>query len=508
MTTPRPWLLVCAVCGLFTSLIASAAEQTPADASQLIDQHVAAQLKAAGITPSPLADDAEFLRRVHLDLHGVVPTAERVKAFLADQSAGKRAKVIDDLLADPRFAAHLADQWDDYLIPMTDDPRASRAKLRAWLEEAFHTKSWDRVAQELVTATGNREKNGAVAYLLKGRETLTPPEVTDLFSQYFLGMRMNCAQCHDHPFTSWKQTDYWGLASFFTQIQYTDRRQQKSQTISDDLKINIDKLEEAARLRAPRFLGGDALELQPDMPHRQALAKWLTAPDNPYFARAMVNRMWANCFGRGIVEPFDDMHPANKATHPELLAELSLRFANSGFDLRFLARTICNSEAYQRTSIPTAGNERDATLYSHMTIKLLTPEQLYDSLAVVLPPTRDRKGGGGSADPREEFVTFFRADGEVTSYNRGIPQLLRMMNSPERISPRSESATVRNIVVGASSEEQAIEALVLHMLARKPTAEEQKIFGEFVKQHPGTRDEAYAEVLWSLLNCSEFTLNH
>lgn len=488
---------------------AIAREATVGDASRLIDEQVAAKLKSAEIPASPTTDDVEFLRRVYLDLHGVVPTPERVVSFLADQAADKRAKVIDELLADPRFAAHLADLWDDYLIPTAEDPRATRQRLNAWLQESFHTKPWDQIARDLVTAAGHRDQNPAVLYLLKGRETLNPAEITDLVSQYFLGMRLNCAQCHDHPFTTWKQSDYWGLAAFFTEVKYTDRRQQKSGLISDNSAIDITKLEEAARLRQLKFLGGDEYAPQTGVAHRQALADWLTSPRNPYFARAMVNRLWANFFGRGLVDPFDDMHPTNKPSHPELLAELSARFIDSGFDLRFLCRSICNSTPYQRTSRPASGNESDALLYSHMTIKLLSPEQLYDSLAVVLPTTRERKRPAGNVDPREEFVQFFRAEGDSNSsaYNRGIPQLLRLMNSPEWLSPRSERATVRQII-GSVPDDAAIDALVLHMLARKPADDERKILNDFVSQHPASREEAYAEVLWCLLNSSEFTLNH
>ena len=497
-----------ATSGKRTSVFATDASSLAA--TRIIDERIGARLKSAGIPTSPEADDAEFLRRVHLDLHGVVPTSDRVRSFLEDSTTDKRAKITDQLLADPRFATHLADIWDDYLIPATDDPRADKQRLTAWLEEAFRSKSWDRITQELLTASGQRDKNAAVTYLLKGRETLSPAELTDLVSQYFLGIRLNCVQCHDHPFTNWKQTDYWGMAAFFTEIQYTDRRMLKSGLIRDDPAVAIDKLENADKLRAPRFLGGAELKLQSGLPHRQALAQWLTAADNRYFARATVNRMWAQFFGRGLVEPFDDMHQGNQPTHPELLAELSERFVASGYDLRHLCRAICNSAPYQRTSMPAAGNEQDATLYSHMAVKVFTPEQLYDSLSVVVPRSGERKRPGGNVDPRQEFVQFFRSEGDPnpTAYDRGIPQLLRMMNSPQWLSPRSESATVRRITESATSDAQAIDALYLHVLARKPTDNERRILHDFLSRHPSTREESYAEVLWSLLNCSEFTLNH
>jgi len=484
--------------------------QSSAALTKIIDARIDTGLKSAAIVASELASDAEFIRRIHLDLHGVVPTANRVRQFLNDSAADKRAQLIDQLLADRRFAAHLADLWDDYLIPSPDDPRTTRDRLNVWLEEAFETKSWDCIAYDLLTASGQRDNDAVVTYLLKGRETLTPAELTDMVSQYFLGMRLNCAQCHDHPFTSWKQADYWGLASFFTQIQYTDRRMQKSGVIRDNPAVDVAKLENAEKLRAPRFLRGDALTTDPKTPHRVALAEWITAPNNPYFARAMANRMWWQLFGRGLVEPVDDMHLDKPITHPELLAELTEHLVASGFDLRYLCRAICSSSAYQRTSMPSSGNENDATLYSHMAVKVLTPEQLYDSLQIVAPPSSDRKGGQRSDDPRGEFVQFFRAEGEPrpTIYDRGIPQTLRMMNSLQVWSPRNETFAVKRIIESETSHPKALDALYLHVLARVPTDDERKILDDFLERHPGPREQAYAEIMWGLLNSSEFSLNH
>ncbi|MCO6459133.1 MAG: DUF1549 domain-containing protein, partial [Pirellulaceae bacterium] len=473
-----------------------------------IDARVHERLESSGIPLSAPATDAEFLRRVCLDLHGVIPTAERVRTFLANKAANRRAALIDELLADPRFAAHLADLWDDYLMPAADDPRLAKQQLNAWLETAFRQRSWDRIVQELVTASGHRDENAAVSYLFKGRETLSPAELTDLVSQYFLGVRLNCAQCHDHPFASWTQDDYWGVAAFFTQIQYTDRRQMKSGVIRDDLALDVRKLENADRLREPRFPRGEVPELR--VARRQALALWMTSSENPFFARAMVNRIWWQLFGRGLVEPVDDMHEGHAATHPELLAELTEQFVASGHDLRFLCGAICNSQTYQRTSRPAPGNEQDRTGYSRMAVKVFTPEQLYDSLALLLPATSTPKRFVGNADPREEFVRFFRSDGDPapTVYDRGIPQTLRMLNAPQWFSPRGEAAMVRRLVEPEMEAPAALEQLYLCVLARTPTEDERQILADFLREHPGDREQAYAEILWALVNGSEFSLNH
>lgn len=490
--------------------VVSSRAMSNAAVALLINDQIAAALVSAKIPTTPAADDMEFLRRVYLDLHGIVPTADDVRAFLADSSTDKRAKTIDRLLAHRRFATHLADMWDDYLIPATDDARPDRKRFTAWLEEAFASRSWDAIAYDLLTAAGKREENAAVVYLLKGRETLTPAELTDLTSQYFLGVRLNCAQCHDHPFTTLKQADYWGVASFFTEIQYTDRRLQKSGLIRDDAGTAIEKLENAAKLQSPKFLGGEALSADSGESRRAALALWMVSVDNPYFARAMVNRTWSQLFGRGLIEPVDDMHEGNAATHPELLAALSREFSASGFDLRALYRAICNSAPYQRTSISAPDNEQETRLYGRMAVKVLTPEQLYDSLSVVMPAAGPVKNGGPKGDPREEFVQFFRSEGEpnATTYNRGIPQTLRMMNSPQLFGAENEAAAVRRIVGNEASAAEAIERLYFHVLARKPTDDERSTLDGFLAEYRGETHRAYAEILWSLLNGSEFSLNH
>jgi hypothetical protein len=480
----------------------------PRSLSGAIDKHIDARLQSANIAKSPQADDEEFVRRVYLDLHGVVPRAEQAAAFVADRSADKRAQLIDKLLADPRFAAHLADQWDDYLMPAADDLRSQKQQLKAWLAEAFQEKSWDEIATALVTAEGQREKDPQVSYLLKGRETLTPAETTDLVSQYFLGVRLNCAQCHDHPFADWKQSEYWGMAAFFTQFQYTDRRQQKSGVIRDNPGIDLTKLAETDRLRKLKFPKGDEWSTD-GTPHRQAFARWLTAEDNPYFARAAVNRVWSQLFGRGLVEPVDDLHDGNPASHPELLDDLSANFVAERFDLRAIYRAVCNTAAYQRTSRPVDGNEQDTLLLSHIRMKLLTPEQLFDSLAVVLPPTASSKRYQPANDPREEFVGFFRTEGDwdPTTYTRGIPQALRMMNSSHWGSPRLADA-VREIVGGDASNPAAVDRLYLHVLARRPTADERSIVDRHLNRRAADRDEGLTELLWSLINGGEFSLNH
>ncbi len=240
--------------------------------------------------------------------------------------------------------------------PTTSGSRADR--FRQWLAGRFNTKTWDRIATELLTATGKMEENPAVIYLIEGRLPRTVPDLTDLTSRYFLGVRLNCAQCHDHPFVKWTQQDFWGMAAFFTQIQTPGKPKQVYQVgVKDDPELTLASLKDAGTPdgflpRPPTFLGGEELPAGKGTTNRAALAAWMTSPENPYFARAMVNRTWWRLFGRGIVNPVDDMHAANPPSHPELLDLLARQFAESGFDLKFLTRAIVSSRAYQRTSRP------------------------------------------------------------------------------------------------------------------------------------------------------------
>ena len=267
---------------------------------------------------------------------------------------------------------------------------------------------------------------------------------------------------------------------------------------------------ESTKKVAPKFLEGAEPKLSASEPHRPALAKWLTSAENPYFAKAMVNRTWAQLFGSGVVNPVDDMHVDNLPSHPELLATLANQFIATGFDVKQLYRTICNSQAYQRTSKPSAGNETDRKLFSHMTVKVLMPEQLFDSLKSITNFTAPAKPGAklqaalgrGPVTPRDSFVQFFLAGAEhanTTEYEAGIPQALRLMNSRIAGNPAAAKAFVKP---GAKPPE-IIEEMYLAVLSRRPTPDEVTKLTDYLKSNTAT---GYPDVLWVLLNSSEFTL--
>jgi len=485
--------------------------------ANLIDQQVLQRLQEEKVAPSPLADDAEFLRRICLDLTGTIPSAERTAAFLNDTDPARRAKLIDELLASSDYGKHQADLWQAMLMPRSSDVRfVQREPLVKWLEGSFNeNKPWNKMVNEMLTATGTQENNGAVTFFLTNN---TVDKVNDQVARLFLGVQLQCAQCHNHPFTDWKQTDYWHMAAFFMKTQIDRAKNPKNSTgLPGVQEINTIKrgknvLPESAKILSPKFLQGEEPAVSSSKPLRPVLADWLTTANNPYFSKAMSNRTWAQLFGRGLVNPIDDLHEGNPASHPELMTELAKQFAASDFDLKYLIRAICNSQTYQRTSKP-SGNNADASpaLYSRMAVKVLSPEQLFDSLTVILG-TQSKGGAGrnagaaarnGPTTPRQAFVAFFMLDEpDPNEYQAGIPQVLRLMNSQMT----NSSTTLGKIIKDAKTPAEVIDQLYLTVLSRRPTAGEKETMLAHVKKQSDPKT-GYADILWAMLNTSEFALN-
>jgi hypothetical protein len=378
------------------------------------------------------------------------------------------------------------------------------------------------VVSDFLTATGPADQNGAVTFYLASP---TPDKVTDIVTRLFLGVQLQCAQCHNHPFTSWKQDEYWGMAAFFSKVRMNGKVKGAAKkgitlAVNETGKGKGPKLPVSARRVPPKFLQGEQPRLDRNAPYRPVLAKWLTSPENPFFARAMVNRLWGHFFGRGFVNPVDDMHDKNPASHPLLLDVLAGQFAQGGFDVKHLIRAICNSQTYQRTSKPAGDNENDDALFSHMAIKVMSPEQLFDSLESVVGGQKTKQKAATNAKkpnqakkknpagPRLAFVAFFQTEdgADPTEFQWGIPQALRLMNSPQL----SNGAALLNKVLAqkAQSPARVIEQLYLATLSRRPTAQETRRLTAYVAKQDGPPRKAYSDILWALLNSSEFSLNH
>jgi len=488
--------------------------------SRIIDDEITLRLKQEKIPVSAKTDDAEFLRRVYLDLTGILPTVETVRAFLDSKDPQKREKLIDELLNDSNYGKQLAEIWVTQMVPSDSANRALLTdNLRKWLESGFNkNKPWNKMVEELITATGNIDENGATIFFVANNGV---DKLTGTVSKLFMGVQLQCAQCHNHPFTDWKQDEYWGMAAFFARVVQNGNAKQVAKdggtiTISEGAVPKFGKkgnLPDGAKVVPAKFLGAGSPTIAKGSPARPVLARWMTSADNPYFAKAMVNRTWAHFFGRGFVNPIDDMHDGNPATHPELLVALTEQFKRNNFDVKYLVKAIVLSEAYQRTSRPTDGNETDTELFSRMYIKGLTPEQLFDSIVRVVGPPKGaldgipKKGAGGKkgGGPRDQFINFFRVEegADPLAFQDGIPQALRLMNS----ALLNKGGKALEQAVALKKPAEAIEYLYMATLSRRPTVAELESRKTYVGQQATIR-AAYGDILWALLNSSEFRLNH
>ncbi len=496
--------------------------------ARVIDAAVDQRLAAEKVQASPQADDAEFLRRVYLDLAGHIPPAAKATEFLDSTDPAKRAKLIDELLASDDYGKHMADVWKDLLVTRNSDNRfVNFDPLVEWLAKDFNRDApWGQMTRDLLTAEGPQDENGAVTVFLANN---TVDKMTDVTTKVFLGVQLQCAQCHNHPFTDWKQTEYWGMADFFMKVRLTGPRNPNKQAGSPGIaevggrRGRKMQLPDSAKTVPAKFLGGPVVNLDGKPKARPVLAKWMTTAENPYFSKAMVNRVWFQLFGRGLVNPVDDLNnDQNPPSHPQLLVDLTDQFASSGFDVKELFRAVCNSQAYQRTSKPTTENaDADPALYARMMVKVMTPEQQFDSLLQVLAPNRDPRtftpGRLGRANlpklaryrnltARSLFVLFFEAEdaSDPTEYQQGIPQALRLMNGPQF----NNAASLNFLVKRNSTPEENIDRLFLAALSRRPTADEQEHMTAYLAKHRTEAHDGYEDVMWVLLNCSEFVLNH
>ncbi|MBN9122872.1 MAG: DUF1553 domain-containing protein, partial [Planctomycetes bacterium] len=469
------------------------------------------------------ADDAAFFRRINLALAGLVPVPSEVRLFLADADPHKRAKAIDKLLASPAYANHMTTTWRGWLLPeAVTDPQIAQTVpgFETWLRARIQTNvPFDRFVTELLTAPlGGRpsarpnpdDPDGTVNPLAFYTAKQGKPEnLAAAASRLFLGVQIECAQCHDHPFGKWSRDQFWGMAAFFAGVEQQGGGLRE---VFDRRELSIPG---ADRTVPATFLDDKEPEWQFRKSPRVTLATWITRPDNPYFARATVNRLWGFVFGVGLVDPIDDFNDKNAPSHPELLDRLAKAFVESGYDTKFVLRAILLSETFQRSSATTHPGQKDVRLYARFPAQGLTPEQLFDSLSVVIGNGLEGPGGAYLQNPgsaRRQFVETFALTGHKTESSTTIIQALLLMNgglvgaATTVESSRTLAAVVE--LPGLTSEER-IEALYLAALGRGPKADELKRAVEYVKTAgSGEAKGRYADVLWALLNGVEFRTNH
>jgi hypothetical protein len=496
---------------------------TADEMARRLDAMLAAEWRVASVAPAAPASDAEFLRRVYLDLTGRIPTVPQVRAFLADNGDEGRAALIDALLETPEHAAHRANQWRRFLLPDGVDLAGfgGTAVFERWLREQFAANvSYDVFVTRLLLASGRVNEAGPVLYFTALQ--LKPEEIATSTARSFLGTRLDCAQCHDHPFDHWTQDEFWGYAAFFARISRPDAEMENVSSVLRVMDANKGEvtLPETETVVPPNYpfqiasIGAIRESVAPDgttaddPSRRSQLASWMTSTENPYFARATVNRVWSQLFGRGFVDPVDDMGGHNAATLPRVLDELADYFTRSGFDLRQLTRAVTRTRAYQLSSAAESDDLMSELLFARMGIKVLSAEQLYDCLAVVTLESSD------DADrARRDFLRKVRTSaGGSRDYEAGIPQALTLMNGARmaRATDPAASGLLRSLEAPFYTDTDRVEMLFLATLSRQPGDTERASFTNHVAAATSddARRQAYGDLLWALLNSAEFTLNH
>lgn len=537
MASLRPGLTLIVALGSICSFVH--AQEKPANGpaavaalAAKIDAHVAAGYAREKVVPSPLADDSEFIRRVYLDVVGRVPRVSETRQFLEDRSPDKRSQLVEKLLSSPQYAGHFTNVWRVLLVPNNNNPQLQffGTQLEPWLRKRLmEDVPYNRIVRELLTSSipvNGIMQGRAVNYQIDGNplaffqfNEYKPENLAAATSRLFLGIKLECAQCHDHPFAKWSRQQFWEYAAFFAGFQRPMNVNQFQALPENPDKFDL-QIPGTDKTVKAKYLGGGEPKLDKGARGTAILAEWLTAPANPFLARAAVNRAWGHFFGIGIVDPVDDFGEDNQPTHPELLNDLTKAFADSGFDTKFLIRAITSSKTYQLSSQLATGNVDQPRLFHRMALKGLTPEQLFDSLAqatgyrenALQPQQRFAFNAFGTA--RAEFLNKFgNASDKRTEYQTSILQALALMNGrfvADATHLERSEALAAVLDSPFLDWKQRLDTLFLATLCRPMRAEEASRLVKYVSDGGPSKDsrKAAADVFWALLNSTEFFLNH
>ncbi len=497
-----------------------------------IDSLIERKLNSLNLPVSPLCSDNEFIRRAYIDAAGILPKPREVETFLADRSPDRRAKLIDSLLSRPEFVDYWTYKWSDLFL-------VSSKKLNGTALTSFYNylrtgvernKSWDRLAREILTASGSNLENGAANYWILHKE---PIDLTETTTQAFLGMSVQCARCHNHPMEKWTQNQYYRMANTLSRVRLKngDRAGEVLAVVATDGNINLPRL--GAPL-PPQPLDGPEMGLDDPGDRRKLLADWLTAPDNPYFGKALINRVWKSLMGRGLVEAEDDLRLTNPPSNQELFDALAKDFISGGFDVKGLIRKIMLSDAYQRSAAPVGINVKDDRYYSHYIVRRLSAEALLDAYSQVTGVPTDFPGnpkGTRALQLRDSQVStyflsaFGRPQREQTcscerTQEPSVAQALHLANGDTvNMKLRAAGGFIDGLVRTQADDEETLDALYLSALSRRPTqAERTKLLPVLAASRPDPLDSeakwrevrrpALEDLFWAVLTDREFLFNH
>ncbi|MCA9137431.1 MAG: DUF1549 domain-containing protein [Planctomycetales bacterium] len=484
-----------------------------------VDEHIHAKLRKLRINPSPICSDEEFLRRATLDIIGALPTPEEYERFIADADPSKREKLVDELLDRKEFVELWVMKWAELLMIRTTQQIAYKPMLRYynWLQERLANEvPIDKMVQELLGASGGTFENAATNYYQMETD---PLKVSENVAQVFMGMRIQCAQCHNHPFDRWTMDDYYSFSAFFSQIGRKQAEDPRETIVFNSGGGEV-KHPVGGRVMAPKFLGGDVPDVA-GKDRRVVMAGWLASKENPYFAPNLANIVWNHFFGKGIINEVDDVRVSNPPVNAELLAALSEKFIEYNYDFKRLVRDICTSRTYQLSTATNETNERDSRNFSHAELRRIRSEVLLDAITQATE-TKNKFAGlplGARAvqisngNTSTYFLTTFgRATrGSVCScevkIEPNLSQALHLLNGETIDGKIREGKLVEQRLAEGVKPEAIIEELYVRCLTRKPTETESKKLGEAIAASGDVR-VTLEDTFWALLNSREFVFNH
>ncbi len=499
--------------------------------SKRIDQLLDERLSELGWQAAGACSDASFLRRVMLDLTGTPPSGSEVLDFIEESEPNKRQKLVERLLNSPTCASHFAETWSTWLLPETSGPVFGQGPngLRIWLRDRFQENlRYDRLVADLLVATGSSQTGPTSFFVaLEGK----PEKLAAKTSRVFMGVQLDCAECHDHPFDDWSQRDFWGLAAYFAQMTpYTEQAMMGGLEVTDVDSGDV-VLPGTEEIVLPRPLVAEGLSGLSSGTRRQQLSLWLTAPENPFLARATVNRIWSILMGRGLIEPIDDMRSLDIASHPALLKELSEYFASTGYDLRDLVATIANTRAYSRSTLHPNGETPEAS-YAVMMTKPLTATQISNSVSVIARQLADNNPALQTALASQ----LGKLRGDASEAKLGIVSALVTLHGDmfDDVSRDGKSRLLTALTAPHLDDHQRVRWLFLSVLNRPPSLDESQAFSHLIGAQTDdaelaveTKNEAsqaadeelaaspdqtelvhpwLSDLMWALLNSTEFAM--